>query len=67
MLNNEQAKYLADSIRIAGIAQFGYFGYRSLESPDHALFYVSGFIFVLAVVIGTFILAIPRSKDDGKY
>ena len=23
--------------------------------------------FVLAVVIGTFILAIPRSKDDGKH
>jgi hypothetical protein len=44
-----------------------YFGYRSLESLDHALFYVSGFIFVLAVVIGTFILAIPRSKDDGKH
>jgi len=33
MLNNEQAKYLAELLKITAVAEFGYFGYRSLESP----------------------------------
>jgi hypothetical protein len=59
-MNSEQSKYIADLLKIIAVAQFGYFGYRSLESPDHAAFYVSGVVFLILVVIGVAILGFGK-------
>jgi hypothetical protein len=61
-MDKEQAKYIADILKIIAIAQFGYFGYRSLESPDHAAFYVSCFVFLLLSVIGAVTIGFGRDK-----
>ena len=45
-----------------GCAQFGYFGCRSLESPDHAAFYVSCAVFLLLSVIGAVTIGFGRDK-----
>lgn len=59
-MNIEQSKYIAEILKIIAIAQFGYFGYRSLESPDHAAFYVSGVVFLILAAIGTAILGLGK-------
>jgi len=65
MLNNEQAKYLAELLKLTAIAEFGYFGYRSLESPDHAMFYVAAFVFVLLGALGVIVLSLVK-RDEVK-
>jgi len=66
MLNNEQAKYLAELLKITAVAEFGYFGYRSLESPDHAMFYVAAFVFVLLVALGISVLSLVKKDEEKK-
>jgi hypothetical protein len=61
-MDKELAKYIAEILKIVAIAQFGYFGYRSLESPDHAAFYVSGFVFLLMVSVGAFLIYLGRDS-----
>ena len=60
--NNEQAKYISEIIKIVAIAQFGYFGYKSLETPDHAIFYISGVVFIALSAIGTLILGLIKEE-----
>lgn len=62
MINNEQAKYLAEIVKITAIGQFGYFGYKSLESIDHTMFYISSVVFVALIVIGTSLLSLVKEK-----
>jgi hypothetical protein len=66
MLNNEQAKYLAELLKITAVAEFGYFGYRSLESPDHAMFYVAAFVFVLLAALGISVLSLVKKDEEKK-
>ena len=66
MLNNEQAKYLAELLKITAVAEFGYFGYRSLESPDHAMFYVAAFVFVLLGFLGVVVLSLINKDEEKK-
>jgi hypothetical protein len=61
-MDKELAKYIAEILKIVAIAQFGYFGYKSLESPDHAMFYVSGFVFLLLVTIGAVVIYLGEDK-----
>ncbi len=61
-MDKEQAKYIAEILKIIAVAQFGYFGYRSLESPDHAAFYVSCVVFLLLSTIGAFIIGFGRDS-----
>jgi len=61
-MDKELAKYIAEILKIIAIAQFGYFGYRSLESPDHAAFYVSCFVFFLLTAIGAAAIAVAKDK-----
>jgi len=47
-LNNEQAKHVADTLRVAAVAEFGFFGYTGgLEHHDWLLVLLSVCIFVL--------------------
>jgi len=59
MINNEQAKYLAEIVKITAIGQFGY---KSLESIDHAMFYISSVVFIALIVIGTSLLSLVKEK-----
>lgn len=61
-MDKEQAKYIADILKIVAVAQFGYFGYKSLESPDHATFYVSCVVFVLLTSIGALLIGFGKDK-----
>lgn len=45
-LNKEQAKHLADTLRVVAIAQFGYFGYDSLKVGMWPMVAVSFLLFV---------------------
>ncbi|WP_157760784.1 hypothetical protein [Hydrogenovibrio halophilus] len=49
---------------LVAIAQFGYFGYKSLESPNHAVFYASGIVFLLLSAIGALILGLVKEGDE---
>ncbi|RCN59035.1 hypothetical protein [Acidiferrobacter thiooxydans] len=47
-LNDEQAKHIADTLRIASVAEFGFFGYTGgLERHDWLLVFLAVTIFVL--------------------
>lgn len=61
-MDKELAKYLAEILKIIAVAQFGYFGYQSLESPDHAAFYVSCFVFFALIAVGAFLIYLGREK-----
>lgn len=63
MFNNDQAKFIAETLKIVAIAQFGYFGYKSLESPDHVIFYVSGFVFLFLSSIGVLVLGLIKKGE----
>ncbi|BBP46300.1 hypothetical protein THMIRHAS_16730 [Thiosulfatimonas sediminis] len=61
-MNENQAKYIAETAKLIAIAQFGYFGYKSLETPDHALFYVSCGVFIMLTIIGTVVLGLVKKE-----
>ncbi|WP_298135818.1 hypothetical protein [Acidiferrobacter sp.] len=47
-LNGEQAKHVADTLRIAAVAEFGFFGYTGgLEHHDWLLVLLSVCVFIL--------------------
>lgn len=46
--NDEQARHIADTLRVAAVAEFGFFGYTGgLEHRDWLLALLSACVFVL--------------------
>ncbi|MDH4275841.1 MAG: hypothetical protein OEW08_12465 [Gammaproteobacteria bacterium] len=46
-LNKEQAKHLADTLRVVAVAEFGYFGYAGLNGKEWGMVAISTVAFIL--------------------
>ena len=56
-LNNEQAKHIADTLRIAAVAEFGFFGYTGrFEQRAWLLVFLAIIIFALTESAAVLIL-----------
>lgn len=55
-LNKEQAKHLAETARIVGIAQFAAFGYTAVVDQQHLLAMLSAVWFVAAELLAVLLL-----------
>lgn len=64
-LNREQAKHLAETMRIVAIAQFGYFGYYGLIhwTTQRSQFVLSSLLFVIIELLAVALLT--EEDDDG--
>ena len=65
MVNKEQAKHIADTIRVLAIAEFGFFGYHNLQRWPHH-WYVTIWavaVFVVAEALAVSVLTFTGGRD----
>lgn len=61
-LNREQAKHLAETLRIVAIAQFGVYGYHGITGGLMGNVIASAFLFVYLEFVAVFLL---EGNDNG--